>query len=110
MWASKREQAIETATAYGLGAVGAVKGVYEVFVKPSIDKLETREKAWLALAGGVILYDVLCPEGQTLSEGVDHFLEEHKLLTLGAIAITAGHLANIIPQKIDPIHRLVELS
>ena len=89
-----------------LATLGLAKGVAEVYIKPIFDRLETREKAWLALAGGVILYDALCPEGQTLSEGVDHFLEKHPVMTLGAIAITAGHLSNLIPEKIDPIHHL----
>ena len=100
----------ETVEAYGLGAIGFVKGVHEVFVKPAYEKLETREKAWLVLVAGVILYDALCPEGQTLSEGVDHFLEKHPVATMGAIAITAAHLSNLIPERYDPIHRLVEFS
>lgn len=28
-------------------------------------------KAWLAIGAEVVIYDVLCPAGETLSEGVD---------------------------------------
>lgn len=67
--------------------------------------------AWGVLGAGVIAYDILCPEGETLSEGVDRALEcEKRKLALGAIAITAAHLANIIPQQIDPFHRVTQLK
>lgn len=95
----------ETVEAYGLATIGVCKGIYEVFIKD----IEPRHKAWVALAGSVICYDLLAKDGQTLSEGVDHYLEKHPVMTLGAIAITAGHLANIIPESIDPIHQLHRL-
>ena len=62
--------------------------------------------AWGVLIGGVALYDGLCPYGETLSEEADRALERPvgKYLALGAIAITALHLSNIIPQQYDPIH------
>lgn len=93
----------ETVEAYALGTVGAVLGVYEVFYKD----LKPSTKAWGALVMGVIAYDLLCKEGETLSEGMDHFIEKHPVISLGAIAVTAGHLSNIIPEQYDPIHRLV---
>ena len=86
-----------------LFAVGVTKGVYEVYARPVLQKQKASTLAWGALAAGVIAYDVLCPEGETLSEGYDHFLEKNKLLALGAIAITAGHLSNITPVKYDPL-------
>lgn len=96
-----------------LCAVGVAKGISEVYVKPFIQDLKLEQKEWAlaGLVGGVICYDLLvAKEGQTISEGVDSLLERgnvSKVMTLGAIAITAGHLANLIPQKYDPIHRLV---
>lgn len=64
--------------------------------------------AWICLVGGVILYDVLCPEGQTLSEGVDHAIEKHPILTFATIGMTALHLLNILPPKLDIIHQLAK--
>lgn len=68
-------------------------------------------KAWGVLVGGVIAYDMLCPPGQTLSEGVDRAMETRlgRAASIGAIAVTALHLVNAIPQKYDPIHTAVEI-
>lgn len=67
---------------------------------------------WALLIGGVALWDFLCPEGETLSEGVDHALEHPigKYFALGGIAVTAAHLANVLPDNIDPIHQLVRFK
>lgn len=64
--------------------------------------------AWIGLGVGVAVYEMLCPPGETLSEGVDRALEcpRGKYLALGAIAITAAHLANVLPKNIDPYHQL----
>ena len=72
--------------------------------------MRTAEKAWLALGAGVAAYEIACPSGETLSEGVDRMIEKHPILTLGTIAITAAHLMNLLPEKIDPFHRLTKLK
>lgn len=66
--------------------------------------------AWGVLAAGVAVYDTLCPQGETLSEGVDRALEHDrgKVAALGMIALTAAHLANVLPQKVDPFHQLTK--
>lgn len=66
--------------------------------------------AWTSLAIGVTAYDLLCPTGETLSEGVDRALETKtgKVLAIGAIAITATHLANVLPQRCDPLHHMTK--
>lgn len=68
--------------------------------------------AWSVLAAGVAAYDILCPPGETLSEGVDRALEMQrgKVFALGAIAITAAHLANVLPEKVDPFHKATQLK
>lgn len=89
-----------------LASLGVAKGLYEVYVKD----LQPSTKAWIILVSGVVTYDLFAKPGQTLSEGVDRFLDHSpiaKAVTLGAIAVTAGHLSNAIPQKYDPIHRVV---
>jgi hypothetical protein len=60
-------------------------------------------KAWLGLAAGVLAYDLLCPEGETLSEGVDRGLENHRLATGVAIGTVTLHLMNLWPQHVDPL-------
>jgi hypothetical protein len=64
-------------------------------------------RAWGALALGVTAYEIACPQGETLSEGVDRLMERSptsRAIALGAIGVTAAHLANLIPEKFDPFH------
>jgi hypothetical protein len=63
--------------------------------------------AWGVLGASVLAYDVLCPQGETLSEGVDRALEHNKFkyVAMGAVAVTAAHLLNYIPESIDPFTR-----
>lgn len=62
--------------------------------------------AWGVLAAGVAAYDLACPKGETLSEGVDGFMESRvgRFATLATIGTFALHLANLIPEGYDPIH------
>lgn len=64
-------------------------------------------KAWLGLGMGVATYEILCPRGETLSEGVDRALEHPmgRYIAMTAIALTAAHLSNVLPQEVDPFHR-----
>lgn len=64
------------------------------------------EKAWIALAAGVTAYEVLCDDGETLSECLDPLYEHpiKKALIIGVIGTTALHLTNMIPEKQDPFH------
>lgn len=86
-----------------LAGVGLVKGVYEVF-KPEL----SAKRAWAAIGLGVLAYELACPQGELLSEGADVAVTGHPYLTRAAIGITALHLANIIPERYDPIHQLVK--
>lgn len=64
-------------------------------------------KAWGVLIGGVVAYDVLSPRGETLSEGIDGALEHslyRRAAVISAIAVTALHLSNALPEKVDPFH------
>ena len=66
--------------------------------------------AWGVLATGVAAYDVLCPQGETLSEGVDRALETRsgRVLAIGAVALTAAHLINLLPERVDPFHQALK--
>lgn len=68
--------------------------------------------AWGTVAAGIAAYDFMCPEGETMSERVDSWLENPRtrILAIGAVAITASHLLNLLPERIDPFHRLTELK
>lgn len=62
------------------------------------------DRAWCALAAGVVIYDLCASE--TLSEGVDRYLQARPRGTRLAIAVLAIHLANLIPSRYDPLHWL----
>jgi hypothetical protein len=69
--------------------------------------MRASEKAWIGLGAGVAAYDVLCPKGETLSEGMDRFLEHdrYRYVALGGVAVTAAHLLNLLPERYDPFAR-----
>lgn len=76
-----------------------------------MERIRPSTAAWIALGIGVAAFDVLAPDGETLSEGVDRALEHsptRRVLALGGIAVTAAHLANLLPQKIDPFHHALK--
>lgn len=87
----------ETIETYSLAAIGAAGGVYKYYLKPEL----TSKRAWQAMALGILLYEFTCPEGELLSEGVDKALDAHPVLTRLAIGMTALHLVNALPPKID---------
>lgn len=99
----------ETVEAYGLATIGLCKGIYEVFIKDSVKEWEAKQWAVAGLLGSAILYDLVCQDGQTISEGFDHYLEKHPVAIRVGIVATAGHLSNLIPEKYDPIHQLHRL-
>ena len=69
----------------------------------------TARRAWAGLAAGVVAYEIACPKGELMSEGVDRALENHRALTTLAIGTVALHLLNVLPERYDPIHRLANL-
>lgn len=68
----------------------------------------TAKRGWIGLGLGIITFELACPVGETLSEGCDKALEAQRLLTVGVIGVTALHLANLIPESIDPFTQVVD--
>lgn len=66
--------------------------------------MQPADRAWLTLAGGVLVYDLLCPRGETLSEGVDRYHAARPWLTRISVAIVAAHLLDWLPSLLDPLH------
>jgi hypothetical protein len=60
-------------------------------------------QAWALLATGVLGYEVVCKDGQLLSECVDEWLVSKPILTRAAIAALALHLGNALPQRYDVV-------
>lgn len=66
------------------------------------------DAAWITLAAVVAVYEAIGPE--LLSEAVDRYIERHPILTRAVIAVTALHLANLLPPAIDPYHWITQLG
>ena len=60
-------------------------------------------QAWALLAAGVLGYEVVCKDGQLLSECVDGWLVSKPILTRAAIAALALHLGNAVPERYDVV-------
>lgn len=60
--------------------------------------------AWFVGAVLVGAYDLNAPEHETMSDRFWDSLEHpvEKYLSVAALAITAGHLLNVLPEQIDP--------
>ena len=81
-------------------------GLVRVMEKPRPSTL-----AWIGLGTYVAAYDYLCPKGETMSEGCDRYMETPvgKILTIGAVALTASHLINMLPDNYDPFRFALKL-
>jgi hypothetical protein len=99
----------ETFSACGLAAIGAAEGITSYIIKPFLHDIRPSTRAWAALMAGVVTYDLLCPSGETLSEGIDSWMDKRPVVTAGAIGVTALHLMNILPNAVDPWHRALKL-
>lgn len=65
--------------------------------------------AWAGLVAGITAYEVLCNKGETLSEGMDGWVDsDNKIIRYGtylAVGATALHLTNLLPKPIDPFYQ-----
>lgn len=96
----------ESAETYMLAGIGAAQGAWRYY-RPQPSTL-----AWVGLAAGIVAYEIAAPPGQLMSEAVDRALEHSnvsKLATLGAIGCTALHLSNVLPDRLDPFKRTLDL-
>lgn len=94
----------ETLETYALAGIGAIEGVWNYYIRPEL----TAKRAWAIIGLGVLAYEMAAPPGELLSEGVDTKLSQHPILTRAAIGVTALHLMNLLPEKIDPFHQFNE--
>ena len=62
------------------------------------------DRAWLAIAAGVVTYNISSPEDEMLSVAADRYISSRPVLTRLVISAVALHLMNLIPEKTDPIH------
>lgn len=63
--------------------------------------MQPADRAWLALAGGVLAWDVFGVE--TLSSACDRYHQHRPWVTRLAVAVVALHLLDWLPRRIDPL-------
>lgn len=63
-------------------------------------------KAICALLGGVAAWDVLCEDGETISEGLDGLLADHRIATETILLALYLHCSNRVPNELDAVHWL----
>jgi len=66
--------------------------------------LQPSDVAWIVLAAGVVVYNLLARDGQQMSEGADRYILAHPWLTRAVAAAVALHVTNAIPDRFDIIH------
>lgn len=66
----------------------------------------TASNGWLATLIVILGFELACMPGETLSEGVDRWIEVHPVRTRILVLLVALHLINAIPSRVDPIHQL----
>lgn len=72
--------------------------------------MRASDRAWIALATGVVAYDVLAPPQQTLSDGADRYMLSHPWITRAVALAVAGHVCNLVPDRFDVIHQLFKAA
>lgn len=63
------------------------------------------KQAWAVMAAGIVLYELTSRDGELLSEQCDRWLESNptRFLTRAVIATVSLHLANVLPDRFDPM-------
>lgn len=95
----------ETLETYGLAAIGAVEGILKYYVRPEI----TAKRTWIAIGALVAMHEVYCPPGELLSEGADRAIAKYPVAVPVLGAVLAGHVLNVFPEKVDPVHQGFQL-
>lgn len=62
--------------------------------------------AWIAIGGGVLAFDLLCEDGDTLSEAADRYMRHHPWLVRFVAFALASHVCNMVPDRYDIVHQM----
>lgn len=100
----------ENVEAWTLGILGAGKGLLEI-AREEV----TANRTWALIGGIVVAHEILCKEGELLSEQYDRWLESNRTRRIaeGLAWVTAMHLTNTFErfgvEKADPFKQGVDL-
>ena len=58
----------------------------------------------------IVLYEVLCDDGELLSEAFDRYMERTPWVVRAATGLVALHLVNALPPRYDVLHLVFALK
>jgi len=67
------------------------------------------DRAWLVLAAGVVVWDLVCPPGEMLSDASARYAAARPIVSRLVIVYTAGHLMHVWPARFDGFTLLARL-
>ena len=73
-------------------------------------RLRHGDAAWLALAAVVLVYELVAPKDELLSEACDRYRNRHPRGVFGLVAYLAGHLLRTWPPQLDALHQMARLA
>lgn len=57
---------------------------------------------WLAVFGMILALEMMARDGEQLSDAADRYMRAHPWVTSTVVVVTAAHLTNLSPERIDP--------
>lgn len=66
--------------------------------------MRSSDRAWITLGVGVLAWDMVCADGEMLSEASARYAKAHPVIAYAVIGSVAAHLTSAIPKQLDPIH------
>ncbi|WP_457149603.1 DUF7427 family protein [Mycobacteroides abscessus] len=72
--------------------------------------LQVSDWACIGFGTAILVYEILCPRGQYISDAVARYRRAAPVVTYLTIATVAGHLAGITPRRFDLLARLGALK
>ena len=69
-------------------------------------ELRQADKGWLGLLTFIVVYELTCDDGELLSHGASRYRAAHPVLTTSVVVVTAAHLLELIPDRVDPFSAL----
>jgi hypothetical protein len=75
-----------------------------------VKSLRAGDWAWLGVTAVVAAYEIAASsrrhDWELLSEACDRYRTRHPVVVSGAIVYLAAHLTRVMPDRIDPLHRI----
>lgn len=64
------------------------------------------DTAWVVLGAGILAYELAAVPDELMSDAADRWMVRHPWLVRAVAFTVAAHVANTIPNTLDPLHWL----